>query len=176
MYSVRYSTDGWKGTLDIYRFSGLVKFLTAVVSCTGVVLLVKILPNALELKSGEAYRRELSGRKKAEASLEFERNLLHTLMNHLPDAIYFKDTSGRFLRISKALSDNFQLTAPSDAEGKTDADYFTSEHAQQAKRDEQKIMQTGEPLIGMVEKETWPGGKTTWVSTTKAPLHDKDER
>ena len=160
----------------IYRFSGVMKLITAIVSCTGVVVLIRTLPKALELKSGEAYRREVTGRKRAEASLDFERTLLHTLMNHLPDAIYFKDESGRFLRISKALADKFGLADVSEAKGKSDANFFTSEHADQAADDEQTIMESGEPIVGLIEKETWPDGHATWVSTTKAPLHDKDDQ
>ncbi len=160
----------------IYRFSGVMKALTAIVSCTGVIVLMRILPNALELKSGAAYRREVTGRKQAEALLEFERTLLYTLMNHLPDAIYFKDKSGRFLRISKSLADKFGLADATEAEGKRDANFFTAEHADQASQDELHIIESGEPIIGLVEKETWPDGHATWVSTTKAPLHDRDGR
>ena len=160
----------------VYRLSGLTKLITAVVSCGGVLVLVRILPNALELKSGEAYNREVAQRRKAEASLEFERSLLHTLMNHLPDAIYFKDRDGRFLRISKALADKFGLPDPKAAVGKSDADFFTAEHAQQALRDEQKIIESGQPLVGIVEKETWPNGQDTWVSTTKAALRSKQDQ
>jgi PAS domain S-box-containing protein len=160
----------------VYRLSALAKLLTATVSCLGVVVLAKILPKALELKSGEAYRREVSARREAQSSLEFERNLLHTLMNNLPDAIYFKDQEGRFLRISTALTEKFGLADPAEAIGKSDADFFTEAHASQAELDEQAIMYTGEPLVGMVEKETWPDGTETWVSTTKAALRDNNGR
>jgi len=157
----------------VYRFSAVAKLLTAVVSGAGVVVLMRVLPRALELKSPEAFRREVSEREKAEERLEFERNLLHTLMNHLPDAIYFKDKESRFLRISRAHVQKFGLDAPEDAVGKTDADFFLAEHATQAHRDEQEIMRSGKPLVGIVEKETWPDGRQTWVSTTKAPLYDR---
>ncbi|HSY43288.1 MAG TPA: ATP-binding protein, partial [Candidatus Acidoferrum sp.] len=53
-----------------------------------------------------------------------------------------------------------------------DSDFFSDEHAGQAFKDEQKIIQTGVPLLGKVEKETWPDGRVTWAITTKMPLHD----
>ncbi len=158
----------------VYRLSGLLKALTAIVSLSGVALLVKILPRVLELKSGDAYRLEVQGREQAEASLELERNVIHTLMTTLPDAIYFKDTQGRFLRISQALANKFAIEGVDSALGKTDLDFFTAEHATQARQDEQQIMETREPIVGIVEKETWPDGRVTWVSTTKAPLLKHD--
>jgi two-component system, sensor histidine kinase and response regulator len=158
----------------IYRFSAMAKLLTALVSCAGVGLLFYVLPRALELKTPETLHREIAGRKRAEASYAIERNLLHTLMNHLPDAIYFKDRDGKFLRISKALADKFGIDDPEHAHGRRDADYFSAEHAELAQRDEERILETTEALIGLVEKETWPDGRETWVSTTKAPLRNEE--
>ena len=33
-------------------------------------------------------------------------------------------------------------------------------------------MRSGQPVVGLEEKETWPDGHETWVSTTKLPLVD----
>ena len=102
--------------------------------------------------------------------------LLQTLMNSIPDAVYFKDTRSRFLMISHALSKKHHLTDPQQAVGKTDADYFTAPHAEQALADEQTIMRTGQPMEGIEESETWPDGSITWVSTTKMPLRNQSGR
>jgi PAS domain S-box-containing protein len=56
--------------------------------------------------------------------------------------------------------------------GKTDFDFFGPEHAQQARADEQEMMRSGQPLI-KEEKETWPDGRETYVSTAKLPLYDQ---
>jgi PAS domain S-box-containing protein len=103
-------------------------------------------------------------------------HLLELLMDNIPDAIYFKDKASQFVMINQAHAKRFSLADPHLAMGKSDADFFTSEHAQQALADEQRVMQTGQPLVGIEEKETWPDGRVTWVSTTKMPLHDRAGR
>ena len=60
--------------------------------------------------------------------------------------------------------------------GKSDFDLFSDEHALQAFEDEKRIMQTGEPVIDLEERETWPDRPDTWVSTTKMPLRDAQGR
>jgi len=105
-----------------------------------------------------------------------EQALLAALMDNLPDKIYFKDLQSRFIRINKGLADHFKIASPAEAEGKTDFDFFTPEHAQPAYDDEQQIIRTGEPKIGMIEKETHPDGRVTWASTSKMPLRDAEGR
>ena len=117
---------------------------------------------------------DITERKRAENALIRERNLLRTLMDNSPDHIYFKDTESRFISIIKALADWFGLSDPEQAVGKTDVDFFTEEHARPAYADEREVMRTGQPLVGKEEKETWPDGQETWVSTTKVPLRDKE--
>jgi two-component system sensor histidine kinase/response regulator len=108
--------------------------------------------------------------RQAERELAEERHLFRTLMENIPDKIYFKDLQSRFIRINAA--QHFHLGDPALAIGKTDFDFFTEEHARDAFADEQEVIRTGQPLIGKEEKETWPDGHETWVSTTKMPLRD----
>ncbi len=113
-------------------------------------------------------------RKATELAFQRERHLLHTLLDNVPDSIYFKDRKSRFMRISRGMAEKFKLSDTSVAIGKTDADIFTGEHAGQAREDELRIMETGQPLIASVERETWPDRPDTWCSTTKLPLYDDD--
>src|SRR5579885_1172505 len=64
-------------------------------------------------------------RVQAERELQRERDLLHTLMDNIPDFIYFKDTASRFTRINRAQARTLGLEDPAEALGKTDFDYFT---------------------------------------------------
>jgi PAS domain S-box-containing protein len=118
-----------------------------------------------------------AGRKLSNASkpaLSQEEFLIETLMDHIPDHIYFKDRKSRFLCINKAMARRFGLKDPMDALGKTDFEFFTAEHAQQALDDEQEILRTGKPMVDREEKETWPDGSVSWVSTTKQCLRDPE--
>jgi two-component system, cell cycle sensor histidine kinase and response regulator CckA len=105
-------------------------------------------------------------------AMRLDEDLLSGLMTSIPDNIYFKDRQSRFVRINEAMARWFGLGDPADAVGKTDADFFGQEHARQAFADEQRIMATDEALEGAEEKETWPDGRVTWVSTTKVPVRD----
>ncbi len=99
--------------------------------------------------------------------------LLETLMDNVPDAIYFKDLDSRFTRVNRYAAARFGVAGPAHAVGRTDFDFFTGEHAQQALRDEQEIIRTGQPLVNVEEKETLANGEIRWVSTTKLPLRDR---
>lgn len=103
-----------------------------------------------------------------------DRYLLDTLLANTPDHVYFKNAESRFLRISDALADWLGLSNPTQAIGRSDFDYFGEEHSQKAFADEQLLMQTGRPLVGIEEQETWADGRLTWVSTTKVPLSDRN--
>jgi phosphoserine phosphatase RsbU/P len=115
---------------------------------------------------------DITERRKTELTLAKERNLLKTLMDHLPYAIYFKDLDSRFIAVSRALTHLFGKTDPTELIGKTDHDFFSTEHAEGALADEREIIRTGKPIVDYEERETWPDRDDTWVSTTKMPLRD----
>lgn len=103
------------------------------------------------------------------SSLEKEKYLLDALMDNIPDAIYFKDGSSKFIRVSKYLASHFSGSVE-DLIGKSDFDFQDKSRAQQAYDDEKNIMATRKPKIDYIEKEVMTDGSEHWVSTTKMPL------
>ena len=116
--------------------------------------------------------RDITDRRKAQERLRQEQFLVNTLMESVPESIYFKDAESRFIRINHNLAKVFGLSDPAQAVGKTDDDFFTREHAEAALATEREVMRTGRPVVNMEEMETWPDRPTTWVSSTKMPLRD----
>lgn len=102
-----------------------------------------------------------------EASAEI---LFDALLRQTEDQVYFKDRKSRFVRASDVMATKFGLDSVQELVGKTDFDFFTDEHAQQAFDDEQRVMRENKGLINVTEKETWPGGRVTYVTSTKVPL------
>ena len=106
--------------------------------------------------------------------LENEKSVLQTLMDNMPDTIYFKDTNGRFTRINQAQAEALGVKSPEDAIGKTDFDFFAPEFATAAFQDEQKLLKSGKPILGKEEKVERAGGWFRWVSASKVPIHDEN--
>ena len=112
-------------------------------------------------------------RARAEAALAHERELFNTLLENIPDRIYFKDEESRFVRINRALTELFGLEIAEHAYNKTDANFYDEAHARKAREDELRVMETGEPLLGNIEFEVLADGRKSWSLTTKIPLRDR---
>jgi PAS domain S-box-containing protein len=120
--------------------------------------------------------KELTDLKKRQADLVFQEQLLNTLMEHIPDSIYFKNAESHFIRVNKAWANRRWLSNPDDVNGKTDFDFFPKELARTFFEDEQEIIKTGNPLISKIEKIELPGMEPRWISITKIPIIDKKTR
>ena len=92
------------------------------------------------------------------------------LLEHAVDQIYFKDAEGRFICASRAVAEFMGVASPADLIGKSDFDFWSEQTANEAAADEKRIMETGQPLIGKVERLVYPSGRVTWDYTTKLPL------
>jgi PAS domain S-box-containing protein len=129
------------------------------------------------LARAEAILRDLCGLgledlDRVEVAIRSDRDLLNAVLESSDDHIYFKDLEGRFVRISHGHARWLGVDDPSEVLGKTDFDVFGPEHARQARRDELEIMKSGIPVVAKEEREDWPDGHATWVSTTKAPFRN----
>ena len=108
-----------------------------------------------------------------DASLLSDSLIIDTLLNNSQDTIYFKDSDSKFILNSKAHADQFGVSDPVDLIGKSDADFYPEVFADQSRRDELKIMETGIPIINKLEQGMNAAGDTISFSTSKYPLYDK---
>ncbi|WP_158081236.1 putative bifunctional diguanylate cyclase/phosphodiesterase [Rhodoferax fermentans] len=148
-------------------------------------------PNYFHLKDGRwleriAYRhivgvedlgfvsqwRDVTGSHLENLSAQHERDLMHSMMDSVPDQIFFKDRHSRFIRINTSLAKRYGLDDPAQAVGKSDADFYSAEHAAQTLREELEIMRTGAPVFNQLHHEVWQDGRESWNVSMKMPLRD----
>ncbi len=104
-----------------------------------------------------------------------ERALLHNLMDSLPDAVFFKDSAHRYLKINRAMATMIGIASPEEAIGKTAAAFLASDRAQALERDERDILRTGRPIVDQIIRFKSGDGPEGWLSETVAPISN-DQR
>jgi len=108
--------------------------------------------------------------------LDYERYLLHILMDTISERIIFKDLSGCYTRVSQISAQQFGLPAD-QVIGKTDIDFFSTAYAQQMQNEEKEVLEGGRPIIDRVARESWRDGRPdTWSIISRLPLKGEDGR
>jgi len=125
-----------------------------------------------KVKTVKDLEKELKACRKEIETIKVKVTLLDSLLEHIPDRIYFKDKESRFLDVSKSKAKGTGLSRE-EFKGKTDFDFFSEEEAKVMRADEEKIMESGEPVIDKVQKLELSEGKEKWLSVTKVPFYDK---
>jgi len=117
--------------------------------------------------------RDVTSRNEAELKRIREHELLKTLMNNVPDSVYFKDDQNRFILVNNAKASHWNVT-PEEMIGKTDFDFLSKDQAQKSFNDDTQILQTGKSIINCIEKITDFNGLEQWYSVTKVPRYDSN--
>ncbi len=106
--------------------------------------------------------------------LEHELSLFHNLLDNTPDSIYFKDREGRFRWVNRAQCKILRIERPVEAIGKTDFDFLSLAHAEEASEEEKRIMESREPMVGKEQSDTSADGETRWFYASKLVWIDSD--
>lgn len=113
-------------------------------------------------------------RRQAEARLQFEHNLLRSLLDHSPDLIWFTDCEGRYVETSVSHA-RYLGSTPEAVIGKTLFDFYPEDTARHWLEHERRIIESEMPMIGKEEKIQSPiMGEERWVSTTKIPWYGEN--
>jgi two-component system sensor histidine kinase UhpB len=143
---------------------------SAIVDNEQVVGLEALGTDATERKRAELEKMEV------QEKLSRERYLLRTLIDHLPDSIYVKDTQSRFIITNRAELSLIGAKSEEETIGKTVNHYLDGKSAAQHMHNDQKLLQTGTALINQEEYVVNKHGDTKWLLTTRVPLQEDDNR
>lgn len=105
---------------------------------------------------------------------EIDRIVLDTIRKYSTDTVYFKDKDSRFIWNTLGHVQQLGAKTPEEVFGKTDFDYFPKDFAQSARETELTIMQTGTPIINMIEELILDENDIRYYICSKYPLYDND--
>ena len=116
--------------------------------------------------------RDVTNVREAEEELTAERNLLRTIIDHLPSRIFVKDAASRFVVSNLAHLRSLGVKTQEEVRGRTTLDFFPNERGQQAMADDQQVLGGGAPILDQEKSDFGTGGIVHWSLTTKVPLRD----
>ena len=119
-----------------------------------------------ELKNSEEKYKKLC--------LEFQEKeaLLSSLINSIPDLIFYKDINGKYLGCNKAY-EKFIGMKEKDIRGRTDVEFLNKEIAKSVEKNE-KLMIEKEEHCMYEEWAKYPNGKGVLLDTLKSPYYDSN--
>lgn len=112
---------------------------------------------------------DITSRKEAEKLLERERMLLQSLINSIPDVIFYKDQKTAYMGCNAAF-ESYHGHKAEEVTGKTDADLYPYELYDRFLSTDLKVLENGE----VASYELWttdPQGEQVLLETRKTPLY-----
>lgn len=116
--------------------------------------------------------RDVTQQKQTEKQILEERQLLRTVLDTIPNAVYVKDTESRFVMVNQNVLDWHSLASEDEIIGKTDLDIVGSSTWDISRPDELRIMRQ-ETRVVIGEYPAINGaGERRWLSIIKVPVYD----
>ncbi len=141
-----------------------------------LLLIAAILGIILWIYKWRVQLRELATQRRIDTVVTKERNLLRTMIDNIPDGIYVKDKESRKMLVNPTDVRHLGYKSEEEALGKNDFDIYPKELAEGFYADDQKVIQTGQPVIDREEFVIDEKGEKLWLLTTKIPLKDENNQ
>ncbi len=158
--------EQWHGTFHNKKKNGELYWESVVIS--------PITDQAGAITNFLAVKEDITLRKEIEEAIQRNWILLRTVIDNLPDAIYFKDAEGRKVIANKADWTLMGYRSEQEVLGKTDLELFNEEIGMRGYRDDMAILKENQPVINHEEAFTDPHGNECLLFTTKVPLKNDE--
>ncbi len=117
---------------------------------------------------------DITARRRAEDELFASRQMLRSVLDTIPQRVFWKDRDCVYLGANRQFAEDGRTTDPEDLIGKTDDELAWSAQAEMYRADDRQVMETDTPKLLYEERQVRSDGTSSWLSTSKVPLHDKD--
>lgn len=118
---------------------------------------------------------DITARIQVERDLQQSQAMLRTVIDNIPQRIFWKDLNLTYLGCNQQQADICGLSSPNDIIGKTDFDLpWAQIHAVDYQRSDRHVLETGQPILHQVEVQHQQGGQAAWVDVNIVPLQDAE--
>jgi len=117
---------------------------------------------------------DITERKRVQDELHQSRQMLQSILDTIPQRVFWKDRNGSFLGCNRALAMDAGLENPAEIIGKSDFDLSWSEFAELYRADDKLVMEHETPKLNYEEQLSKPDGSLLWLRTNKLPLRDRE--
>lgn len=116
---------------------------------------------------------DITERKTAEEKLREHEELLHSVLNTIPQYVFWKDKNSVYMGCNENYARSAGYQSPEQIIGKTDFDLpWNKADAERYRERDRRIMETDTPEIRIVETKQMADGKKAWIETSKVPMHN----
>ncbi|MGO9308359.1 MAG: PAS domain S-box protein [Spirochaetia bacterium] len=119
---------------------------------------------------------DITRRKVAERELHKSRQLLQTVLDHVPQRVFWKDASLRYLGCNKPFAEDAGLPDAASVAGRDDFGLPWRRSAADYRARDSKVMETGVSQLHFEGLQTRADGRLQWLRSSKVPLRDQDGR
>lgn len=96
---------------------------------------------------------------------------LERLFDDLPNLVFFiKDPQGRYRCVNRTLVERCGFAHKAALLGRRPGELFPTALASRYEKQDERVMQTGKPLLDQLELHLYPSGRRGWCLTNKYPL------
>ncbi|MBW1783785.1 MAG: PAS domain S-box protein [Deltaproteobacteria bacterium] len=114
-------------------------------------------------------------RKQVEKALRDSRNMLQTVLDSIPSAVFWKNRDLIYLGGNRTWLAATELKSSEEVVGKSDYDLpWEKGQADAFREDDRRVMESGIPEYGIIEPYLRADGTQAWAKTNKVPLRDKE--
>src|SRR5450631_762845 len=121
-----------------------------------------------------AIKQDITERKRAEEELYRAHQMLQTILNTIPQRVFWKDRNCTYVGCNRAFATDAGLNNPAEIIGKSDFELAWSGTADRDRADDKRIMEQGSTKLNFDETRSRPDGSLLWLRTSKLPLSDRE--